>query len=167
MTPHCASVLDKIPRQPGFVCNISTDRIMTSMMDDITGAVQQSPERQAWWRLREVRAEAPLCTCSVGEGRLPTPGPNAGGDTWERAQRMWDWQGTKWGRKFINRAYVRGLIRHFCGSLVYVIIMFCCRFIPLPREAPSPFKSFFSNISLVSLHLTASRMLNWCAIVLC
>lgn len=36
---------DKLPWHLGFVCNISADRIMTAVMDDITGAVQRSPER--------------------------------------------------------------------------------------------------------------------------
>ena len=49
MTPHCAFVLDKLPRHPGFVCYIIADRIATAMMDDITEAVQQSLEQEAWW----------------------------------------------------------------------------------------------------------------------
>lgn len=47
ITPHCG--LDKLPWHPGFVCNISAHGIMTAVMDDITGAVQQSPEQEAWW----------------------------------------------------------------------------------------------------------------------
>lgn len=46
--PRC--VADKPPWHTGFVCNISTDRIMTAMMDGVTGAQHRSLEREARWQ---------------------------------------------------------------------------------------------------------------------
>lgn len=56
---------------------------MTAVMDDITGAVQQSPEQEAWCFAREVRAESPLCTCRAGWGRLRQTFSEGRDDIWE------------------------------------------------------------------------------------
>lgn len=63
MTPHCGFVLDELPWHPGFVCNISADRIMAAVMDDITGAVQRGPaeavrEGQSWAATLHARGTA-------------------------------------------------------------------------------------------------------------
>lgn len=113
LTPHC--VTDKLPWHPGFVCNIRTDRIMTAMMDGVTGAQQWSLEREAWWRWgRSGPRRRSAHAHSEREERLfAMQWGHLGAGASPKDLKM---TAAKWGRKFISRTYVLGLICHLLAD---------------------------------------------------
>lgn len=115
LTQHSAA--DKLPWHPGFVCNISTDRIMTAMMDGVTGAQQRSLEREARWRWgrsgQRRRSAHALSEKEDSEWLIAMQWRHLGAGASPKDLRM---TGAKWGRKFISCTYVLGLICHLLAD---------------------------------------------------
>lgn len=165
MKPHRGFILDKLPWPPGFVGNISGGGIVTPVMDDTTATVQRCPaggsERGQRWivalHMLGQRGTTPAVTSLIwGRGSSPKNlRPN----------------GTKWGRKFISCAYVLGLICLYWWSGIcyhHILQQIYSHTQGRQREVVFfPPSIPHSQCSLVSFHLTACRMFNWCAIVLC
>lgn len=133
--PYRGFVFDKLPWQPGFVC-ISTDRIMTAVMDGITGAVQRCLEQEASWRSGR---SWPSRRCAHARVRQLWGWTEVRDDTWERESSPVGVRltGAKWVGKFISYAYVLTIIYHSL-SVWYGSTKYSSRFCFLRGEACFP-----------------------------